>query len=88
MLPYNEYTGTVPSPSAGTLFWWPLASKRKRDLHMETHRLKVKPLGTLLYRHSLVIGMALMFLLTWPIDLANAGVLPFQVPFAVYILLG
>jgi len=29
-----------------------------------------------------------MFLLTWPIDLSNAGVLPFQVPFAVYIFLG
>jgi membrane protease YdiL (CAAX protease family) len=54
---------------------------------METHRLETR-LGNLLRRHSLVIGIALMFLLTWPIDLANAGVLPFQVPFAVYILLG
>jgi len=41
-----------------------------------------------LKRYSLVIGIILMFLLTWPIDLANSGVLPFQVPFAVYILLG
>jgi membrane protease YdiL (CAAX protease family) len=41
-----------------------------------------------LKRYSLVIGIVLMFLLTWPIDLANSGVLPFQVPFAVYILLG
>jgi membrane protease YdiL (CAAX protease family) len=41
-----------------------------------------------LRRHSLVIGILLMFLLTWPIDLSNAGVLNFQVPFAVYILLG
>jgi membrane protease YdiL (CAAX protease family) len=41
-----------------------------------------------LKRHSLVIGIILMFLLTWPIDLANSGVLPFQVPFAVYITLG
>ena len=41
-----------------------------------------------LKRHSLVIGIMLMFLLTWPIDLANAGVMPFQVPFIVYIFLG
>lgn len=38
--------------------------------------------------HSLAIGIILMFLLTWPIDLANSGVLPLRVPFAVYILLG
>lgn len=42
----------------------------------------------MLRRHSLVLGIVLMFLFTWPIDLANAGVLPFQVPFIVYILLG
>jgi membrane protease YdiL (CAAX protease family) len=41
-----------------------------------------------LRRHSLMIGILLMFLLTWPIDLSNAGVLNFKVPFAVYILLG
>ncbi len=41
-----------------------------------------------LKRHSLVVGIILMFLLTWPIDLANSEVLPFRVPFAVYILLG
>jgi len=41
-----------------------------------------------LKRHSLAIGVILMFLLTWPIDLANSGILPFQVPFAVYILIG
>jgi hypothetical protein len=29
-----------------------------------------------------------MFLFTWPIDLANSGLMPFQVPFAIYILLG
>jgi membrane protease YdiL (CAAX protease family) len=38
--------------------------------------------------HSLIIGILLMFLLTWPIDLANAGVLPFQVPFIIYLFLG
>jgi membrane protease YdiL (CAAX protease family) len=41
-----------------------------------------------LKRRSLVIGILLMFSLTWPIDLANAGVMPFQVPFVVYIFLG
>jgi len=39
-------------------------------------------------RHSLALGIGLMFLLTWPIDLANSGKLPFQVPFAVYLFLG
>ncbi len=41
-----------------------------------------------LKRHSLVIGIALMFLLTWPIDLANSGVLPIKFPFLVYLFLG
>lgn len=41
-----------------------------------------------LKRHSLVIGVILMFLFTWPIDLANSGILPIKVPFAVYITLG
>jgi membrane protease YdiL (CAAX protease family) len=41
-----------------------------------------------LRHHSLVLGIILMFLLTWPIDLANSGVLPIQVPFAIYITLG
>lgn len=42
----------------------------------------------LLKRQALPAGIALMFLLTWPIDLANAGLMPFRVPIAVYILLG
>jgi hypothetical protein len=33
-----------------------------------------------LKRHSLLAGIALIFLLTWPIDLANAGLLPLEVP--------
>jgi len=41
-----------------------------------------------LKRHSLILGILLMFLLTWPIDLSNSGVLPFNVPFAIYIFLG
>jgi membrane protease YdiL (CAAX protease family) len=31
-------------------------------------------------RHSLVIGIAVMFLFTWPISLAASGVMPYQVP--------
>ena len=41
-----------------------------------------------LKRHSLVIGIILMFIYTWTIDLSNAGILPFQFPFAIYITLG
>jgi len=40
-----------------------------------------------LKRHSLVIGISLMFLLTWLIDLSNSDVLPIQFPFVVYIFL-
>ncbi len=43
---------------------------------------------SILKRHSLALGIFLMFALTWPIDLANSGVLPIQVPFAVSILVG
>ena len=41
-----------------------------------------------LKRHSLVIGIVLMFALTWPIDLANSGILPFKVPFLVALMVG
>lgn len=41
-----------------------------------------------LRRYSLVIGLALMFLYTWTIDLSNSGILPFKVPFFVAITLG
>jgi uncharacterized protein len=41
-----------------------------------------------LKRYSLVIGIILMFALTWPIDLANSGVLPIKFPFLVYLFLG
>lgn len=41
-----------------------------------------------LNRHSLIIGLVLMFLYTWTIDLSNSGVLPFKFPFAIYITLG
>lgn len=36
-----------------------------------------------LKRHSLVLGIALIFLFTWPIGLSNAGVLPFKVPLVI-----
>lgn len=39
-------------------------------------------------RHSLIIGIALMFLYTWTIDLSSSGVLPFKVPFFVVLTLG
>lgn len=42
----------------------------------------------LLKRHSLLVGIVLMFLLTWPIELSNAGVLPFEVPFIAALLVG
>jgi membrane protease YdiL (CAAX protease family) len=41
-----------------------------------------------LKRHSLVTGIVLMFLITWPIDLANSGILPFQPPLPVSLFLG
>ena len=41
-----------------------------------------------LKRHSLVIGLILMFLYTWTIDLSNSGVLPFKFSFPIYITLG
>jgi membrane protease YdiL (CAAX protease family) len=41
-----------------------------------------------LKRYSLAIGIPLMFALTWPIDLANSGILPIQFPFIVYLFLG
>jgi membrane protease YdiL (CAAX protease family) len=41
-----------------------------------------------LKRHPLVTGMVLMFALTWPIDLANSGILPFKVPFLISLTVG
>ena len=48
----------------------------------------MKTASQFLKRHSLVIGIILMFLYTWPIDLSNSGVLPFKVPFFVGLTLG
>ncbi len=41
-----------------------------------------------LKRHLLVIGIILMFVYTWAIDLSNSGVLPFKVPFVVALTVG
>jgi membrane protease YdiL (CAAX protease family) len=41
-----------------------------------------------LKQHSLLIGILLMFALTWPIDLANSGILPIHVPFVAALFVG
>lgn len=51
-------------------------------------RCNMPTLQSFLRRHALPVGLLLMFALTWPIDLAHAGVLPFEVPFALYLFLG
>jgi len=48
----------------------------------------MQPFTELLKRHSLIAGIVLMFLFTWPFDLANAGILSFNVPFIFVIFLG
>ncbi len=47
----------------------------------------MRPTG-FLSRYALIIGIVLMFALTWPIDLANSGLMPFKVPFLPYLFLG
>jgi len=41
-----------------------------------------------LKRHSLIIGIVLMFLLTWPLDLVNSGIVKINIPFIVLLFLG
>jgi membrane protease YdiL (CAAX protease family) len=48
----------------------------------------MKAFHEFLKRHSLVAGIVLMFLFTWPVDLALAGVLPFNVPYVISITFG
>lgn len=48
----------------------------------------MNPTAAFLKRHSLVIGIILMFLYTWTIDLSNSGILPFKVPFVVALTVG
>ncbi len=46
------------------------------------------PIKSFLTRHSLNAGLALMFLVTWTIELSNSGVLPFKIPFVVTVTVG
>lgn len=52
----------------------------------------VKMRSDFLKRHDLLLGVVLMFVLTWPIDLALAaesrGMLPFNVPFPIAMSVG
>lgn len=48
----------------------------------------MQPITSFLKRHSLICGLALMFALTWLIDLGNAGILPYRAPFAIAIWMG
>jgi len=41
-----------------------------------------------LKRHALVLGIALMFLLTWPLDLVNTGIVKLDLPFLLLLFLG
>ncbi len=48
----------------------------------------MKTFREFLKRHSLVAGILLMVLFTWPVDLALAGILPFRVPYVISITFG
>jgi hypothetical protein len=48
----------------------------------------MNPITLFVKRHSLSMGIFLMFLFTWPIMLAVSGVLPIQVPFIFALLVG
>jgi len=52
------------------------------------HKEKIMMKPSFLKRHSLVIGIILMFLYTWTLDLSNSGVLPLKVPFVVSLTVG
>lgn len=57
--------------------------------HIEGDEEKImSPFRAFLKRHSLVIGLILMFLLTWPFMLANSGFLPFRIPFPASLFAG
>jgi len=49
---------------------------------------KVSARSKFFKRHSLVIGIFLMFLYTWTLDLSHSGVLPFKIPFVVGLTVG
>ncbi|MFW5942899.1 MAG: CPBP family intramembrane glutamic endopeptidase, partial [Chloroflexota bacterium] len=64
------------------------SDRRFRLPRRRPHHTPQRALRTFLQRHSLIAGLLLMFALTWPIELANSGLLPFQVPFALSLFLG
>ena len=60
-----------------------------KDLGLTSIGRKKTSIHTIfLKRHSLFIGIILMFIYTWTIDLSHSGVLPFKVPFAVALTVG
>lgn len=48
----------------------------------------MESLNEFLNRHSIIAGIVLIFAFTWPIDLANSGLLPFQVPYTISLTFG
>ena len=48
----------------------------------------MQSISQILKRHSLVIGITLMFLLTWPLDLVNSGIVKIDISFIVLLFLG
>ncbi len=48
----------------------------------------MQPVLSVLRRHSLAIGIALMFLFTWPLFLAEAGAFHLPLPSFVYLFAG
>ena len=48
----------------------------------------MQSMSQILKRHSLVIGIILMFLLTWPLDLVNSGIVKIEIPSIVLLFLG
>jgi membrane protease YdiL (CAAX protease family) len=48
----------------------------------------MNPTTAFLKRHSLVLGIVLMFLFTWPLDLVNTGIVKLNIPFIVLLFLG
>jgi membrane protease YdiL (CAAX protease family) len=48
----------------------------------------MNPTTAFLKRHSLVLGIVLMFLFTWSLDLVNTGIVKLNIPFIFLLFLG
>lgn len=48
----------------------------------------MKQINKFIKRHSLALGLILMFVITWSIELAYSGFLVFSVPYGLYLFLG